>query len=113
MTNARTTIWVMAIVLCLASSPVLAWIGFADGDTHDITYEINDQVRVDYHAPGMSTTLNLLPGGSITAPHEFRGYEDSQINILGGSIGALLFAWDRTYHRWVDILAVRLGQQPG
>ena len=94
MKNARTTIWVMAVVLSVASSPVLGVISWADGDTHNIDYEINDYVWVDWSAPGMRTRVNLLDGGSITYPYTLRAYEDSEINILGGSIGNYLYAFD-------------------
>lgn len=97
MRNARTTIWVIVVVLSVASSPVLAWIGFADGGIHDITYEINEYVRVDYQAPGLSTTLNLLDDGNIAYPSHLQTYEDSIVNLLGGSIGMSLYASGRSH----------------
>ena len=94
MKNARTTIWVMAVVLSVASSPVLGYVYFKDGGIHDIYYELNDYVRVDYHYYGMPTTVNLLPVGSIA--RFLTAYEDSIVNILGGSIGGYLTAFDRS-----------------
>ncbi len=73
----------MAVVLSLAGSPALGYVDFDDGLVHDIDYEISDSVRVDYGAPGMETTVNLLASGSMIS---LNTYEDSQINILGGSI---------------------------
>jgi hypothetical protein len=90
MRNARTTIWLMAVVLSVASSPVLGYVDFDDGGIHDIDYVIDDRVRVDYGAPGMETTVSLLHGGRIEV--DLAAYENSQINILGGSIGYMLWA---------------------
>jgi hypothetical protein len=97
MENARTTIWVMVVVLSLASSPVLALIDLTGGATYDIDYEINDHIRVDYQdTSGMRTTVNLLNGGSIAFPYSLFAHEDSRVNILGGSIGYYLEANDRS-----------------
>ena len=93
MKNARTTICVMAVVLSVASSPVLGRVDFADGGSHDIDYVIDDDVWVDYQAPGMQITVNFLDGGWITFPHRLSGYEDSIVNILGGAID-LYLAYD-------------------
>ena len=94
MTNARTTIWVMAVVLSLAGSPVLAiTIDLTGGATYDIDYEINANIRVDYQATTpMRTRVNLLDGGSIR--YMLNAYEDSIVNILGGSIGDFLLAYN-------------------
>lgn len=94
MANARTTIWVIAVVLSVATSPVLAMVHFRDGGTHNIDYVIDDDVWVDWGGLGMQTTVNLLSGGSINYPWSLVGCESSQINILGGSIGWCLWAFD-------------------
>lgn len=98
MTNARTTIWVMAAVLSVASSPVLALVEFKDGGIHDIDYALDDDVWVDWQTPLMYTTVNLLTGGTITYPHNLQAFEDSRINILGGSTaqGSHLYAYGRS-----------------
>jgi len=96
MENGKTTIWVMAVVLSLASSPVLGRIDFSDGDTHDIDYAIDDDVWVDYQTPGMYTTVNMLASGTIPAPYNLQAYEDSIVNIRGGSIGYHLLAYDNS-----------------
>jgi len=70
----------------VASSPVLGWTQFKDGLTHDIDYEINDDVWVDWQTPLMYTTVNMLAGGSITYPYKLQGFEHSRIYLLGGSI---------------------------
>ena len=96
MANARTTIWVMVVALSVATSPVLALVEFKDGGIHNIDYEINDEVWVDWQAPpGMFTIVNWLPGGTITY-YEMKAYEDSIINLSGGSIGGWLYAYDRS-----------------
>ncbi len=105
MENARTTVWVMAVVLSVAGSPVLGYINLTGGATYDIDYEINEDVRVDYQATtAMRTTVNLLDGGSIT--YHLLTYEDSRVNILGGSIGAGLYAYDSSQ---VDISGGSIG----
>lgn len=97
MTNARTTIWVMAVVLSLASPPLMAWTQFKDGQIHNIDYEINDDVWVDWEAPGMETTINLIYGGNVPFPYELQGYNDSRINISGGTIAYFLRAFDNSH----------------
>ena len=98
MKNKSVTIWVMVVVLSSICSPAMSLTQFKDGGIHDIDYVINDEVWVDYEAPGMETTFNLLPGGSITGggsitPNELEGYEDSHINICGGTLSDDLPAW--------------------
>ena len=96
MTNVRTTIWVVAVALSVASSPVLGWTQFKDGLTHDIDYEINDDVWVDWQTPLMYTTVNMLAGGSITYPYRLQAHEDSIVNMLGDSIVDYLYAFDNS-----------------
>ena len=74
-----------------------AIVDFRDGGIHDITYAIYWQpVRVDWEAPGMQTTLNLLEGGSISVfPDQgaaLSALNDSRVNIAGGSVGNFFFA---------------------
>ncbi len=84
---------VVAIALsCLAASPVLGVVDFNDGGIYDIDYLINDTVRVDYEAPGMQTTVNLLDGGMIIWRYFLAAYENSHVNILGGFINGGLQA---------------------
>ncbi len=64
-------------------------IEFKDSGTHDIDYTIDNDVYVDYQTPDMYTTVNLLPGGRLHYPFTFEGYENSRINILGGSTNYL------------------------
>lgn len=88
MRSRNVTIWVTVVILCLASSQAMAWTQFKDGQIHNIDYQIDDDVWVDWEAPGMETTVNLLDGGGIS--NNLQGFEDSSINILGGS----------TYNLW-------------
>jgi hypothetical protein len=57
---------------------------FDDGEIHNIDYFINDDVWVDWDAPGMQTTVNFLDGGSMAVGSQLHGYNDSHINISGG-----------------------------
>jgi len=95
MRNAKMTIWIVAAVVCLAAPQVIALTQFNDGGTHNIDYEINDDVWVDYNAPAMETTVNFLDGGSMPDSYQLQAYEDSRINISGGSIYNL-HAYDKT-----------------
>ena len=90
----NVTIWMMVVVLCLASSQVLGVVEFKDGQTHDIDYEINDDVWVDYQAPGTETTVNWLDGASMPSDYKLQAFEDSRINVSGGSIGNYLSVYD-------------------
>jgi len=97
MSRKNLTISVMVLVLCLASPQVMGLTQFLDGSTHNINYKINDDVWVDYQAPGMQTTINWLNGASTCAAVcHLAGFEDSRINIFGGSIGYALSAYDRS-----------------
>ncbi len=91
MMRRNVKIWMTVIASCLSSSQVMGVIEFKDGQTHDIDYEIADDVWVDNQAPGKQTTVNWLEGAS-TSWHALEGFEDSKINIRGGSIGTQLWA---------------------
>ncbi len=91
--NATVLVTAVTLVLSLALPRANAVIDFNDGGIYDIGYEIDDDVRVDWEAPGMGTTVNLLPGGAITENHDLFGFNNSRINISGGSVGR----WLRTY----------------
>jgi hypothetical protein len=83
-------------VLIVAAEQGFGLTQYNDGGTHNISSTINDDVWVDYQAPGMQTTFNLLGGGSISYPYQLRGYNGSKINISGGSVGYQLLANDST-----------------
>jgi hypothetical protein len=83
------TICFAAGVLFLCAYPALGTIEFKDGLTHDINYEIDDTVYVDYQTPARYTTINWLDGGRIEQPYSLFGFEDSRINVLGGYIDRL------------------------
>jgi len=80
------TISFVAVVLFLGACPALGALEFNDGLTHNIDYSISGSVWVDWQTPAMYTTVNLLPGGSISSPYMLKGFEYSRINILGGSV---------------------------
>jgi hypothetical protein len=85
---------VVAIALsCLAASPVLAVVDFNDGGIYNIDYQITENVRVDYEAPGMQTTVNLLDGGILDSRNFLAAYENSYVNILGGILGGGVYAY--------------------
>ncbi|MBL7152213.1 MAG: PEP-CTERM sorting domain-containing protein [Phycisphaerae bacterium] len=75
-------ILVAAVVLFVSTSPVMAVLTLADGAIHNIDYYLNDDVEVDYRAPGLKTELNIIAGANIYG--YVVGCEDSIINIRGG-----------------------------
>ena len=98
MRNACVRIVRVGIVLLLCTSPVMATLTLGDGGVHNIDYAVNEDILVDFELPGLQTTVNMLDGGSIPRGnypyHHLKGFEDSIINILGGSIDGLLYAYD-------------------
>jgi hypothetical protein len=93
----RTTVLTIAAagILFCASSQVMAWIQYNDGLTHNISSTINDDVWVDFQSPGKQTTVNLLNGGIISENYRLQGFNDSRINMSGGSV-TYLDAYDRS-----------------
>jgi hypothetical protein len=91
MKNVRMTICLMATVLGVAVEQGFGVTEFKDGRMHNISSTINDAVWVDYQAAGMQTTVNLLNGGSINS---FEGFNNSRINIFGGTAGYSIYADD-------------------
>jgi len=93
MKSASLTIPLMIVVLSLTTEQLRATVDFADGNTYDIDYEINDDIRLDYQSPGTGTTVNLLDGGYTFWVNT---YEDSILNMSGGLIGSSLSSWGRS-----------------
>ena len=85
---------VTTILLFFSISPqdVEADIYFDDGQTHNINYPINEDVWVDYQAPGMQTTANWLDGATTPQGIDLRAYQDSTVNFSGGWLGDDLWA---------------------
>jgi len=79
---------VVVVILCSCLTNVSADIHFKDGGIHDINYPIGDGIRVDYGQPGVGTCINWFDGASTS--HYMRLYEDSKLNVFGGSISNLL-----------------------
>jgi hypothetical protein len=78
-------IWLVAVTLFLCPCPAVALIEFKDGLTHDINYQVNDDIRVDYQTPDKHTKVNWLTGGNSTTG-SLDGYEHSETNLRGGFI---------------------------
>ena len=71
------------VIAVLVSATSYGVIYFEDGGTHEIDYAINDDVLVDQTAPGTPTTVSMVAGGTINT---LQGYDNSIINISGGSV---------------------------
>ena len=80
---------VVVTVLSLATSQGFGWTQYKDGGTHNISSTINDDVWVDYQAPGMQTTVNVLEGASIHNPYILQGFHESRIDIYGGYLAVI------------------------
>jgi hypothetical protein len=94
MINKSVVIWMVATVLFMAAGQGFGYnqvVYFNDGGTHNISNGFTsnevptplwyDDVWVDYQAPGMQTTVNILSGWDGDG---FKAYEDSRINLSGG-----------------------------
>jgi len=94
---------ILVLAMVVLSAPFAnANVTFNDGQTHNIDYKIVDNILVDWEAPGMQTTVNWLTGGATSIYYQISAWEESNLNILGGSISCLLSAHDSSQ---VDILA--------
>lgn len=79
----------LILVLMLAGQ-TFGMMYLQDGGTWDISVQIDDFVSVDLVAPNNPTTVNLLVGGDIGRDaYALYAYNDSNVNISGGSINAL------------------------
>ncbi len=110
--SVKMTIWALLMSACLGVLPAFSYGGytyFNDGGTHNIDYLISPHVYVDYEAPGMQTTVNLLAGGSVGQGSGWNlyGYNDCHINVSGGAIGGYLYAFDNSQ---VDISGGWIGE---
>lgn len=85
MRSRSLTIWVM-VAIVFVSGQAMGWTQYNDGGTHDITTTINDDVWVDWEAPGIGTTVNVMSGASIPNPNKLQGFNDSSLNISSGSV---------------------------
>ena len=91
-------ICLISAVLLLAAGQGFGIVYFNDGGMHNINHITNDNVDVDYQTPDMQTTVNLLAGGAIapiggvssTAAYTLSAYNESRINISGGSMADLV-----------------------
>ena len=78
-------IFSVVTILSLVTCPALGYVDFNDGLAHNIDYDVGQAygdfaVRVDWLAPYMYTTVNVLPGASGLG---LSGYEQSRINVSG------------------------------
>ena len=94
----RSFIVVICFVAFVVVSQTYAYVDIKDGQTHDIDYQFNnnEHIRVDYGSPGLQTTINWLDGASISGGYSLWAYEDSRINIKGGTTGSLMSARGRS-----------------
>jgi formylglycine-generating enzyme required for sulfatase activity len=94
----KQMILVLAVlVLSIGLPKADATIYLDDGEIHDVNYPVNDEVWVDWDSPGMETTVNWLEGASMGLNlRHLRAYEDSRINIAGGSLDEDMYAFDRS-----------------
>jgi len=90
MKKEKITICLIAAVLFITAGQGFGWTQFNNGGTQDVNYQLNDDVWVDYYqASFMQTIVNLLKGGNIPSPYTLQGFNNSRINISGGTINYL------------------------
>jgi len=87
------TTFLAVVLFSFSLSAEAALIQFKDGQTHDIDYQINDEVWVDYQSPGSKTAFNLVAGGKVYN-NKLVGYCDSNIGVSGGTVQGVLYAYD-------------------
>ena len=92
MKNARMTICLMAAVLFMSAGQGFGVIEYKDGGTYNINSTINDDVWLDYEAPGMQTKVNLFNGSVLS----FYAYDNSQVTISGGCVQGRVQAYDNS-----------------
>ncbi len=97
----RQSIFVLAAIFALGIFGVVpekavALVTFDDGQIHNINYQINDDVWVDYATSDVTTTVNWLDGGILPYPYNLEAYRQSVVNIYDGSIGGLLVAHEQS-----------------
>lgn len=85
----KRSLLISIAVLFMVAGQGFSWTEFKDGGMHNINYTINSDVWVDYLAPGNQTTVNWLNNGKIFDPYKLQGYNNSRINISGGSVSNL------------------------
>lgn len=86
---------IVSLVLCSGLPKLFGAIILSDGQIHNIDYRISDSLWIDYQAPGIQTTVNLLDGSRID--YWLEPYGDSRVNIIGAYSGRLgLRAYDRS-----------------
>jgi hypothetical protein len=91
MKKEKITICLIAAVLFITAGQGFGWTQFNNGGIQDVNYQLNDDVWVDYYqAPFMQTIVNLLKGGNIPSPYTLQGFNNSRINISGGTINYFL-----------------------
>jgi hypothetical protein len=96
----KRSILISATILFMVASQGFG-VDFSDGGTHNIDYAMYGDVTVDYQAPGMQTTVNLLAGGDMHRGFVYddkgndvayygsailKGYNNSRLNVSGGSV---------------------------
>ncbi len=80
---------------------------YEDGQIHEIFYPVDGPVMIDFMKPGMGTTVNWY-SGAHTGTGLRKGiaaYEDSFVNIYGGTVYYILYAFQRSqvnvYGGWI------------
>jgi hypothetical protein len=82
--KAVKTSYFLAAVLFLCACPAFGVTELKDGQTHNFQGSLTDSIWLDYEAPGMNTTVNLL-SGALGGSHCLIGFENSRINMAPSS----------------------------
>jgi hypothetical protein len=86
MKNVKRIVCVALAVWSVVVGQSFGVTSFNSGGTYNIDYTINDNVAVDN-----GTTFNLLNGGKVPSSYLLQGYNNSMLNILGGSVQKIIY----------------------
>jgi len=88
---------VMGLFCFVFVCPGGADIYLSDGKVHSIDYAVNEEVWVDYQAPGVQTEVNWRDGAITPQGIDLRAFADSTVNFAGGWLGDDLWALENSH----------------
>ena len=81
------TIWLVVAFWLVTSGQGICEIYLHNGETWDISIEVNTNIHVDFLTSGEPTTVNILDGAKLDST--ITGYNNSSINVLGGEVNTV------------------------
>lgn len=81
------TIWLVVAFWLVTSGQGICEIYLHNGETWDISIEVNTNIHVDFLTSGEPTTVNIWDGAKLDST--ITGYNNSSINVLGGEVNTV------------------------